>query len=419
MDSLSPQFDQETLRKLFLQPTFELFLICDMRGRKRHTDLETIHTLSSLSTCLGTSIKAALGNSSLILDSFVRSVGDDCRKSEIEAALYLVRHGATVTDRVLSWMCRLPDIRPLDLTLSSIKKLKRLEIAVVRAAERNNFEAVERLIRAGAKLDADFRRIEKPWGRGHYRGPVSIIALIISGQQRNSLPQVLESLVMRGGPLRLSKSRPHLHDLLQSTLDQHGWGSTMPRQRAGLLKTVQYIVGSGYDLRHSRFLTAPLLEACEDTQTFEYLYRNGAQPLPGSPLAAWIGQGGRIKLCREMLRAGADPNAYTRYNRSLRLMTPLQMAAKRGDIDVVELLLLEGAEVNSPAKGRYGSTALQASCLYRPYSSEGQERKLRKIRLLLEHGADLNAAPSCKRKDGVAGRSRIRGLGRRKAASCP
>lgn len=389
---LASRWDRRILRKVLQQLILEQFLIADLRRQKIHTNLATVRALSSFGTRFGASIKEVLNEFPRILHSFAKSVEYNPDRSHIEAALYLVENGATVTGKVLLWMSRLPDMRPLHLALGTIKDPKGLEIAVARAAERNNFEAVERLIHAGAKLDVDFRPPESGLGRHYYRGPVSIIAMIISSKQKNSLSQMIDFLIIKGAPLRLSKSRPHLHHLLQYTLDVWGDGGQME-----LLERVQYIVGSGYDLLHSPFATAPLLEACHSTQVFKYLYRNGTWPRSRSTLAVWIGNGGGIELCREMLKAGADPNAYSRHSISRIRRTPLQMAAWKVNVDVVELLLVEGVDVNAPAKGR-GYTALQACCSYQPLSPEGQQRKLRTIRLLLDHGADVNAAPA--REDG-------------------
>ncbi|KAH8769132.1 ankyrin repeat-containing domain protein [Diaporthe sp. PMI_573] len=103
-----------------------------------------------------------------------------------------------------------------------------------------------------------------------------------------------------------------------------------------------------------------------------------------------------------MLEAGADPNAYTRYDRTSfkglqRRRTPLQASAWRCSTEIIELLLLAGSDVNAPAKGYNGFTALQASCRNRTYSSQDRQRKLKAIRLLLAHGADVNAAPARKK----------------------
>lgn len=98
-----------------------------------------------------------------------------------------------------------------------------------------------------------------------------------------------------------------------------------------------------------------------------------------------------------MLEAGADPNAYgqrgTIHSFNL-LASPLQMAAYRCRVDIVEVLLQAGSDINAPAKGVAGFSALQASCRSRPKSLEDQQRKLRTIFLLLAHVADVNTAPA-------------------------
>ncbi|KAK7958346.1 Ankyrin repeat domain-containing protein 17 [Apiospora saccharicola] len=63
--------------------------------------------------------------------------------------------------------------------------------------------------------------------------------------------------------------------------------------------------------------------------------------------------------------------------------TPLQLAAKDGDLATVEKLLREdGTDVNAPPAGYYGNTALQAACLF------GHEAVVRK---LIAAGADVEA----------------------------
>ncbi|KAI0155026.1 ankyrin repeat protein [Xylariaceae sp. FL1272] len=63
--------------------------------------------------------------------------------------------------------------------------------------------------------------------------------------------------------------------------------------------------------------------------------------------------------------------------------TDLQVASKDGNLALVSQLLARGDDVNAPAKGYYGNTALQAACLF------GHEDIVRK---LIEYGADVNAS---------------------------
>lgn len=387
LGTITPQPNRQQLYKVLKRLIIEQFLVCDLRGRKRDTALETVHALVNFGVRFGAGIKNVLRYSPDILHEYVQLVGDDCDAFAIEAALYLVENGATVTGEVLSWMARLPDTRPFDLLLGSIKDLKGLHIAIAHAAVRNNFTAIDRLLHAGAKLDTDF------WdSRACLRHGTSIISkVILNYRPKSGRLQMLDFLVERGAPLRLSKLKPHLHHLLQLTLEISRWDSIKDGE---IMDVVQYIFGAGYDLQNSPFPTAPLLEACGRTRVFEYLYRNGAQLRPGSPLARWIGIGGGIELCREMLKAGAEPNAYFRDQVTRVPTTPLQAAARECSIDIVELLFQAGSDVNAPAKGERGYTALQASCSSRPDFLEFQEQKLRTIRLLLAHGANVNAAPA-------------------------
>ena len=63
-------------------------------------------------------------------------------------------------------------------------------------------------------------------------------------------------------------------------------------------------------------------------------------------------------------------------------LTALQAAASVGDVDMVEHLLLRGADVNAPAAVANGVTALQAAAI---------KGYLRIAQILLEHGADIDA----------------------------
>lgn len=380
LGSITPRLDQQQLAEVLKRSIVRQFLLGDPRHRKS-TNLGTVHALVNFGVRFGAGINEVLLFSPHILHQYVELVGDDCDACEIEAALYLVENGATVTGAVLSWMAQLPATRPFDRVLGTIKDLKGLDIAIAQAAERNCFDAIDRLLHAGARLDTE----ENCLGR------TSIISHVIENYyQESGLSQMLHFLVVRGAPLRLSKEKPHLHHLLQFTLDFCNRGLVGEGE---IMDVIQYIIGAGYDLRSSPFPTAPLLEACPSTRIFEYLYRNGAQLRPGSPLATWINIGGRIELCRELLRAGAEPNAYFRDEALRMLHTPLQAAARKGSVDIVELLLQEGSDVNASARGIMGYTALQAICGLRSDLLGGQERKLRIIRLLLAHGADVNAAP--------------------------
>jgi len=83
-----------------------------------------------------------------------------------------------------------------------------------------------------------------------------------------------------------------------------------------------------------------------------------------------------LTVARLLIAAGADINA-----KDLEGITPLYMAIQSGDMDKIEFLVSNGADVNVVAEGELDSTPLHEAI-----------RELCKpvVRLLIEHGADLN-----------------------------
>lgn len=82
---------------------------------------------------------------------------------------------------------------------------------------------------------------------------------------------------------------------------------------------------------------------------------------------------GNIKLVKLLLSKGANVNAVDKDGE-----TPLREAAKGGNIDTVKYLIEKGADVN--AKNKYGHTALMSA------------RDTKTLKILLDAGANINAA---------------------------
>ncbi|UKZ78796.1 hypothetical protein TrVFT333_006541 [Trichoderma virens FT-333] len=81
------------------------------------------------------------------------------------------------------------------------------------------------------------------------------------------------------------------------------------------------------------------------------------------------------------LDAAWDPSLPTEDNDEY-CWTPLQLAARSGDVQMVrEILALNSSAVNDPPRGYYGQTALQAACM------QGHEEI---VRCLLDAGADVH-----------------------------
>ena len=69
--------------------------------------------------------------------------------------------------------------------------------------------------------------------------------------------------------------------------------------------------------------------------------------------------------------------------------TPVQLAASIGDLEMVEILLNHGADVNDYPDPRYGRTALQGASLLEPGPA-----KMKLVDFLLSRGAEVSADPA-------------------------
>ncbi|KAH8705961.1 ankyrin repeat-containing domain protein [Talaromyces proteolyticus] len=137
-------------------------------------------------------------------------------------------------------------------------------------------------------------------------------------------------------------------------------------------------------------LARAIHEDVEDSQTFGILL-NAFNKLPKNIYddqvqKAWhklptLYTEGEIvrELMELLLKVGADINSRDDGN-----TTALQRASKRGDIDICQYLIDQGAEINIPAAERIGSPLQEAV--------KGEHMEI--ISLLLERGADINAAPA-------------------------
>lgn len=385
LDSLALRIGQQRLFEFLRLMIAEQFLGCDLNNGKIDTDLKTVDALVSC----GVSIAEVSHRFPKLLDDFIESIRRFSRnfKNDVDAVQYLLENGAHIGGSALSWLAQLPERHLFDLALNHVGSSTELHVALAEVASSNDFQAVERLLDAGADLGVD-----TIGSSGNYDGRrlmMGIIARFIQSsiQKLMELPEMLEFLIKKGAALRLSERKPQLHHLLQFILVQACLSYEQPKMQ----ETVEYVMRAGH--KDTSFWPSSLLEVCRSTSTFEQLFRGGVQLQPGSPLVQCIEIGGGIGLVREMLTAGASPNAYSR-RCTIGRATPLQAAAHYLRVDIVELLLEKGADVNAPPKDWLG-TALQAVCRASTYFTEtsAHGEKLKIIQLLLAWGADVNAAP--------------------------
>jgi hypothetical protein len=313
----------------------------------------------------------------------------------------LLTKGGVIGELVLEGAIAQYGISGLDGLAMSLKDFPAKALrALARAARSNDFQAVEFLLRNGVDPNAMIHAA----GRRY-----SIPAIAIQAQPFCELPketqggcsvEMLQLLVRRGARLIVGPEDSTPFAFADYLLRQVG----LPN----LLAMTKYVLGILTEDKNSPRLPSFLLESCFsadhsfaelDTRlkVFEYLFRQGAEVSPGSPLGALIWAGGRTGLVRDVIHAGPDLNAYFYgdfFAEVVSVCTPLQAAARQGDEALIRILLQKGANVNSPPGGRDGETALQAMCGWFPATEEEHQRKMRLCCLLIDQGADIHASPS-------------------------
>lgn len=146
----------------------------------------------------------------------------------------------------------------------------------------------------------------------------------------------------------------------------------------GDLSLVELFVSAGIPLEVPIETTGPLLCAFR-SELYAFFYLEYSQPLHN------LASQGYVEAVQFLLKRGADPNLIsfdkTAQNR-IQKTSLLNSAVIGGQISGVKLLLEAGSNVNHPAMGAFGRTALQAAI---------DRGKLEIMDELLSQGADVNA----------------------------
>ncbi|KAI0812933.1 hypothetical protein GGR55DRAFT_638442 [Xylaria sp. FL0064] len=298
--------------------------------------------------------------------------------------------------------------------------------ALFMAALLDNYEAVDWLLEAGVDINAGFHYNHKlttvvgaffqkfDGYRSIWQRPASRYEVYFSTfAQKSDFAEglkvsMLKYLVGRGASLR-----PHPRNSQPNSLLLHA--IMTGKHRSDILDIIAYILLVQNGFLPSSFSQPCLLEACfhdhlscyhRDYESrigcglpvFEFLLASGLPIVNSGVLSLLIYYGVAAESIQMVIDAGVDVNTYSGRgkghfkNRDYILQcTPLQAAAIAVTLVLVKNLVQNGAEINLPARGSVGMTALQAACSRQYMSREEHRNKTEIIKFLIDSGADVNA----------------------------
>jgi ankyrin repeat protein len=182
----------------------------------------------------------------------------------------------------------------------------------------------------------------------------------------------------------LAAVRKLIHDAGPGVRDGRGNTPLMYAAALGSVVAVQMLVEAGADVNAANdFGATPLMWCAGDERKVRYLLGKGANvnarsKLGRTPLLIAATYDGSIGIVREMLAKGADVKAADEGG-----MTVLESAAGNNNIEVARLLIAKGAPVDT-------HDGLGVTPLIQGAWSGGPNGDM--VRLMIEHGADVNAA---------------------------
>ena len=262
------------------------------------------------------------------------------------------------------------------------------ETALVWAAAENHAEAAQVLIQHGADVNARTNPLERAKDRFGLEGVLTILPhgswtpLMYAARQGST--EVASALADRGADLNLT--------------DPDGTSALVLAIINGHYDTAALLAERGADPNIADTSGMAALYAAVDMNTLGEIYGRPARPASGKVTA--------LDLMKVLLAHGANPNAALKSPTLQRAhtpgegslgegATPLMRAAKNGDAAALRLLLDHGADVN--ARQRNATTALMfaaglgrgTGAFAKDYASEAE--LLDAVQVLVAAGADVNA----------------------------
>ncbi|KAI0103971.1 hypothetical protein GGR51DRAFT_523061 [Nemania sp. FL0031] len=362
----------------------DIFLVEEIL-RGEHSNFEVIRTLLDYSPSFHT------------LDLSVSSMLNHCirqaREQGIHPAVHhivgtLTQSGATIDAKIMEQAVEREGTTLLQLLFSYGADFKsRGVLALCKAARIGNYDAVNWLLDMGVDIDST---LSDGW---------TILAQANQGDPMNC--EMLEHLISRKVKLRAKYGDANPRQLLCLILSNNPYGTDWAniRKKVQLILDVEPLANEQPGVGPcpiEALLGQGIYTTEELSEVFSlvnYFLERGVLANNSRILADLVRHDAPLIEIQKALDSGADVNFYGGvYDGGYRVApryTPIQAAAASGSLHLVRFLIQKGADVNKPAKGRYGRTALQAACdVYRGSINVDL------VKLLISNDADVNAPPA-------------------------
>ncbi|PQE03038.1 ankyrin repeat protein [Rutstroemia sp. NJR-2017a BVV2] len=250
------------------------------------------------------------------------------------------------------------------------------------AAGNGSLECVALLLRSGVDVNSRFQG-QTPLQYAAQSTSVKVAQMLVEhGAEVNTPSEIHTDITALG-----LAAHSGCYDMVEYLLDMGAYADAEPREVHGIT-VLEAAAGIGGGLSGSRE---------EHILIFKLLLSKGAlfnrrgpddvEAIRPTTVLHKLIYSGENELCCLAVAEGADVNYMTSGGSRGGGRTPLQLAAEEGRLEIVKLLLTHGAQVNAPPAPRFGRTALQAAAFrYSP--------ALDIIQILLEEGAEVNAEPA-------------------------
>lgn len=264
------------------------------------------------------------------------------------------------------------------------------ETLLLESAEKNNYDAISLLLKLGVDINGEVE-VDKDEDKDEGNRMTVLSHLMRNGFKHTDDFQAKKKMwtffIEQGATLRHRRRDATCYQLLAEIIEHQ----KRDESESCAWETFRFVLHYDDNLSQSQWLDLlhlSLKMRCEDESDWritETIFRR-CGPIVQPILAEFVRANCTIQFVEDLLRIGQGLNDYSSND-----LTPVQAAASKLRFDLVSYLHRVGADLNSPAKGEHGGTALQLACGTMPHSSEEMDRQRRLIKMMVMKGAHVNA----------------------------